>query len=77
MYLPKQINACRAGFYSKLNGKHRKKIIKAPSVLTMVSNATSPIQAVQRDIMGGSESETTYLKSTKPDKVLFMATLES
>lgn len=48
MYLPNQINACRAGFYSELNGKHRKKIIKAQSVIIMVSNATSPIQAVQK-----------------------------
>lgn len=31
----------------------------------------------KRNIMGGSESKRMYLKSTKPDKVLFMAILES
>lgn len=54
MYLPNQINACRAGFYSRLNWEHRgkKKIIKARSVITMVSNPASPIQAVQKKCHG-------------------------
>lgn len=29
MYLPNQINACRTGFYSRINGEHRKIKIKA------------------------------------------------
>lgn len=78
MYLPNQINACRAGFYSRLNWEYRKKIIKAQSVSLQRSLILLlQCRLFKRNVTGGSGSERRYLKSTKPDKVLFTAILES